>query len=137
MKKILAVLMFVAGASFAQDKEPDVKPVKFDAYCMSSKMFGVIAAKYEEQPMMVMISGRTVGEKDMEFTTVMFANPKTGSWSLVERIGEDVFCVVATGSKLAPYLGDRPPNSPNGNVPKKYEQSDKGELWVNRELMQR
>lgn len=121
MKKLLATLMFVSAAALAQEKDaPKVDTVKFDAYCMSTQAIGKILGKYEEQPMMNMIVGRDVEGKSMEFVTILFANPKTGTWSLVERVGEEAFCVTATGTKIAPHIGDRP--APKGNLPKKYEQ---------------
>ena len=128
MKKLLVALALISGSVLAQEKDgPKVDTVKFDAYCMTTQALGKILAKYEEQPMMSMIVGREVGGQSMEFVTIMFANPRSGTWSLVERVGEDAFCVTATGTKIAPYAGDR--------APQKKPQRGKEEIWVQRESM--
>jgi hypothetical protein len=131
VKRLLLVLALLAGSiATAQEKEaPKVETVKFDAYCMTTQALGAVLAKYEEQPMMSMLAGREVGGQSMEFVTIMFANPKSGTWSLVERVAEDAFCVTATGTKIAPYTGEQP-GQQKKSVPKKYEQQ-----WVQRDTL--
>jgi hypothetical protein len=77
--------------------------VKFDAYCVDARGLGEMLAEYEELPMMTMASGRTIKGSDKVFPSVLFANPKTKTWTLAEQVGENVYCVVATGSEIAPY----------------------------------
>lgn len=33
----------------------------------------------------------------------MFANPKTRTWTMVEYVADEMYCVVAVGSNLEPY----------------------------------
>ena len=98
VKKFLFCLMLISTPAMAK---PEV--VKFDAYCVDANGLGEMLAKYEELPMMTMASGRTVKGSDKIFPSVLFANPKAKTWTLAEQVSENIYCVVATGSEIAPY----------------------------------
>lgn len=53
--------------------------------------------KYEEVPFFRMASIRA---KDKIHDAVLFINPKTGSWTLVEDRGDGKLCVVGVGGDL-------------------------------------
>ena len=106
MKKLLLLLAcLIVGPTVAQSNKDTerLQVVKIDAYCMSEDTMSEITEKYQERPLLAMKSAREVSGKSLEFITILFANSKTSSWTLVEQVTENVYCVVATGDKLMPY----------------------------------
>ena len=102
MKKLLmALALIVPTISFAQDK--DVKVLKFDAYCMGSARMESVLNKFEERAFAKLKSERLVGSDTVKVESIMFANPKTRTWTIVEYVAEEMYCVVAVGSNLEPY----------------------------------
>ena len=75
--------------------------------CVQAEVVYSSLEEYGERPMMQMVSHRrmneTNGENINSYPTIMFVNPNTGTWSLVERHTEDVLCIVAIGQQMRPY----------------------------------
>lgn len=77
-----------------------VQRVALPVICTDGATMAETLATYGELPMMTMMTTREGSE---DSATVMFANPETRSWTLVEEIRDDVYCAVSMGQGLAPY----------------------------------
>ena len=73
--------------------------VSLPVECGSRSALSAMLKKYDEQPVMVFSSTRMVRQEVAEVPAVLFVNPVTTTWSLVEQVLDDVYCVVAQGDK--------------------------------------
>ena len=104
MKKLIfAILVASATTAFAQ-QEPQFQRIKMDIYCGDSSAVQSITNKFGEQGFINFKSERQVGTAFEEFRGIVFVNPKTGSFTMVEKITDDVYCVIAAGDKLEPHV---------------------------------
>lgn len=71
--------------------------------CTDKKEMSEILEAHGERAMMTMISHREIGGEVAEVPTVLFANPETLSWTLVERPRPEVYCAVGMGDNIRPY----------------------------------
>lgn len=101
-KLILSLLLLAASLSHAQETRKSTT-IRFDAPCGDSAQLGAILNEYQELPMIEMASERNNGTK-IQHTAILFVNPKTQTYTLVEQISEDLFCVISTGKGLTPYI---------------------------------
>lgn len=69
-------------------------------------LFGTLR-EFGEKPLLSLISNRitdTDGDKEEKFFPMMlFANPSTGTWSLIEKHDGDKVCVVSIGQQMKPF----------------------------------
>jgi hypothetical protein len=99
MKKLLILLALIPSLAYPSDETT----VEFSSYCMGEKKLNMLMQKYNESPMMTMTSTRILNEKMIRNSpTILFANPKEGSWTLVEKATDELYCVVATGVGITP-----------------------------------
>jgi hypothetical protein len=98
-KKLLSTLLFLPALAIAQ-----VDYVQFETVCVSKKMLDETVAKHGEKPFVIAVGHRLVDEKKVFHPVIMFMNPNTKTWTLVERIEPDTFCVVGVGSKMEPFF---------------------------------
>ena len=77
--------------------------VEFEGYCMTESQLNNLLQKYNEKPMFKMSSTRILSENMVKNSpTTLYANPKEGSWTLVEKSTDELYCVVATGMGITP-----------------------------------
>lgn len=77
--------------------------VDFEGYCMNELQLNNLLQKYNEKPMFRMSSTRILSENMVKNSpTTLYANPKEGSWTLVEKSTDELYCVVATGMGITP-----------------------------------
>ena len=98
MKKILSTLLFLPALAMAQ-----VEYVNFETICVSQKMLEETVAKHGEKPFVTAVGYRLAGDRKLFHPVVMFMNPDTKSWTLVEKI-DNSFCIVAVGTKIEPFF---------------------------------
>ena len=102
--KFLITVSLLTGTAWAQ-QDP---VVKLDALCIDRKgLEKVLSQDYQETPMLIMISGRTLGDRTVRLATVLFVNANTRSWTLIEQWDENRYCMVAGGTDMRPY-GEQP-----------------------------
>ena len=83
---------------------PDnVTTVQVDAYCVNTQSLYQIITEHEEKPMLTAISVRMIRDSEVPLATVLYVNPDTKSWTLVEKIRDDLYCVVGMGDNIKPY----------------------------------
>ena len=107
-KIIIALAGFLFFISAAAESFKDAAVVKFDALCMPAKSLVETSEEFGEIPMM-RGTGIRVIDKDLtvENSTVVFANPKSWSWTIWERVNEDIYCIVAIGKGLEPVTPEQ------------------------------
>lgn len=99
MKKLLLLLILLPTLAYPSEENT----VEFSSYCMSEKQLTNLLQKYKEVPMFTMSSTRVLNEKMIRHSpTTLFANPKEGSWTLVEKVMDELYCVIATGMGITP-----------------------------------
>ncbi len=99
MKKLLSTLLFLPALAIAQ-----VEYVHFETICISQKVLEETITKHGEKPFITAVGHRLVGDKKVFHPVLMFMNPDTKTWTVVERIEQDSFCVISVGSKMQPFF---------------------------------
>ena len=92
------ITLALAGPVVAQ-----TELVRFPAVCTTMVTLSEVLSEYDEMPAMTMISNREANNTILGFKTVMFINYETRTWTLVEKITKDSYCIVATGEDISPY----------------------------------
>ena len=98
-KKLLSTLLFLPALAIAQ-----VEYVNFETVCVSQKMLEESMTKHGEKPFITAVGHRFVGDKKVFNPVVMFMNPDTKSWTLVEKVEPNSFCVIGVGTKMEPFF---------------------------------
>lgn len=95
---LVVALALVSQSAWALDRY--TVPV----VCGTDAELTAILERYGERAMMIMSSERQLGSDAWQFSAVFFANPSTGTWTLIEQIQDDLYCAVASGTDLAPQV---------------------------------
>jgi hypothetical protein len=105
MKNLLCLLLIGASMLHSGHALSQETVIRFPAACASSDNIAEAISKFDESPAMTMISQRTQesGPGTANYT-LLFINYETKSWTLIERMADDVFCVIAAGTNIAPYV---------------------------------
>ena len=91
------IALAMSGPIWAQTVVP--MPVE----CGARSMLFAMLEEYDERPMMTFSSVRMIRQAPTIVPTVLFVNPVTTTWSLVEQVSDDVYCVVAQGDQAKSY----------------------------------
>ena len=95
-------LILLLAVLLANPARADIT-VDFEGYCMTEPQLKNLLQKYNEKPMFKMSSTRILSENMVKKSpTTLYANPKEGSWTLVEKSTDELYCVVATGMGITP-----------------------------------
>jgi len=107
MKKILFTALLLTQPALAVEKEVVQMPV----YCMSEKEMDRILSKHGEVSFVGGTSTRVLeGGKRQHHPIILFVNPDTRTWTLVERAGE-YYCAISLGEDLVPITKEDRPKS--------------------------
>lgn len=95
MKKLLIALMMIPSLTFAQR----VEKVMIETYCVGLGSLEKALDAYGEIPFV-----RGLGEREPVgvVSLVVFVNPLTQTWTIVEKIGTDKYCIMAAGGNFEP-----------------------------------
>lgn len=119
MKKLVFTLLMASATVFAQQSNPDV--IKLSVPCATVDKVMELLKQYEERPLLQMIAERD----KQELVTIMFVNPKTSTYSIVEQVNDKVYCVTGSGKGVMPYMGgaevEEPKQKPKSNRQNKKE----------------
>ena len=103
MRFVAFVLTAILGTgALADDRELTFRS-PFDAICTTPQIFAETLYNYGEIPIMRGQSLRSVNDTMVSMITVLFMNPKTGSWTLAEQMAGDTICVIAMGQDWEVY----------------------------------
>jgi len=97
--KILSTLLFIPALAMAEDSEI----VLFEALCVDLKTISETVKEYGELPFLTSTGHRVDGNRKKYNPTFLFLNPQSRSWTMVEKVDEDNYCVIAAGTKMEPY----------------------------------
>jgi hypothetical protein len=104
LKKIaasLAVTLGLTNLSFAASDKLTTLPSHL--MCVNEQQLSATLDDFQETPAMTMISTRIIMGQEVANSTVLFVNYKERTWTLVEKISEDMYCISALGSNIDPY----------------------------------
>lgn len=99
MKNILSFLLFLPVSLYANEEI-----VSFPVACYKDvKLVSRVISQYGEKAFVKGTSTRLT-EQDVPFKNevVMFVNPETKSWTLVEITKDRDFCIIGAGDNLIP-----------------------------------
>lgn len=102
MEKYLAALLFcISSATYSQGVLTSVPVI-----CTNLEELADALEKFNEIPILTSMSYRNSSEgNSYEFPSVIFANTKTGTYTIAEQVN-DMYCVVSIGENLKPYVDD-------------------------------
>jgi hypothetical protein len=102
MEKYLAAFLLMITASISAKNIQGSVPI----VCADEKEFVEAIVSFDEEPFITALSKRDLGNGLLTPTAlVIFLNPKTGSFTVAEKIS-DMYCVVAMGENMKPYLDE-------------------------------
>jgi hypothetical protein len=101
--KTLVLAASVLSMTAVQAK--DTRIVNFPATCVSAEEMIKMLIVFDEKVSLNMISTREGADgKTVRHPTLLFINYETKSWTLIEKIPTDEFCVIASGENVTPYI---------------------------------
>ena len=109
MKKFLLPLLLFPIVAISQSDNSTDNGFFADTkiVCVSEDVLFKSLNGYGEKPMVHMVSHRKINDGTEEsinsYPTILFVNPNTGTWTLVEKHTENILCVVTIGQQLKPY----------------------------------
>lgn len=98
MKKLFLALALVSSTTYASQK------FELTTVCSTGADIYKVLTDYDEKPMLKMKSNRLKRGTLVPYSNILFVNAKEGSFTMVEQYEEDLFCVVALGTDLEPYM---------------------------------
>lgn len=77
------------------------KPATYETICLNGKDLTNTVNEFKELPF---VRGLSVPltQQERKLSLVIFANPTTGSFTIVEKAGEDLYCILAIGGGFEP-----------------------------------
>ena len=105
LKYVLASLALTVGLSHPSiASESNALMLKIEIPCGTLEAIGDVLKQHGETPALTAAGIRDLGGRAVTVPSVLFINPKTKSWTLVEQIGENIYCVPALGQEMTPYI---------------------------------
>lgn len=98
----------LALAEPQQEPKISVIPLPLMIQCTDAEVVERMVKDYQEQPFIEGLgtwdipSGQTMGGR-----IEMYANPKSGTYTLVIAMSEDVKCIVISGTDIRPWLSGK------------------------------
>jgi hypothetical protein len=102
MNKITAAVVLASMALPVQAVDEHMMPV----FCVDYETLEATVAEWSEIPLLRGLSERGTERNEKNYTMVLFVNKETRSWTLVEQIDPDYYCVIGVGSKFEPVPGE-------------------------------
>lgn len=101
MKKLLAILLMMPVIAFSQtDEKVTIKTIQTE--CVDVKILNEIVAEFDELPFIRGLSNREVSKTVIQHSMVLFVNAKTGTWTVVEKTFDGLYCFLAVGTSFEP-----------------------------------
>jgi hypothetical protein len=101
MRKYLSLLAFFSGPAWAS--APTL--ATYDTVCINGAQLTETVQEFRELPYVRGIS-HGLDEVNKGLSLVVFVNPTTGSFTIVERAEPDLYCILAIGSGFEPVPRD-------------------------------
>jgi len=101
MKKLVLSILLLASSAVHAQQSPTPDAIKLTVPCATQAKVVEVLKEYDERPMLQMVSTR---DKE-ELVTIMFVNPKTLTYTIVEQVNDKVYCVTGSGKNVMVYMG--------------------------------
>ncbi len=102
LKQILASLALTVGIIHTSIASESVV-INTKTSCVSYPTLTEVLEKYGEIPFVSMTAYRSArGDTVVHLPAIMFVNPTTKSYTLVEKFNDELYCVISIGEKLNP-----------------------------------
>jgi hypothetical protein len=106
MKKLIVRLLAGVGMLCAASVHGETQVANIPTTCATAEALAELLVEYDETPALTMTSVRASKEKNKPTInrSLMFINYETKSWTLIERMADNVFCIIGAGDSAAPYV---------------------------------
>jgi hypothetical protein len=101
MKKILAMFLLMPSLVLANSEKPSLQISTYETVCLSAKDLTSLIDEFKEIPYVRGISRPVVGD-DSSLPLVIFVNPQTKTFTIAEKAGTDIYCILAVGANFQP-----------------------------------
>jgi hypothetical protein len=107
LKKLTASLALTVGIANPSIANEVIK-LPTELVCASEAGVEEVLNKYGEIPFATMTTFREIsGSGFTNNPMVIFVNPKTKTFTILEQITTDLYCVVSLGDNISPYLEEK------------------------------
>jgi len=100
MKKIIVVIcsLFISNQIYAADI------LSLPVACADAKIVENLMMDYNEVALSGGISNRETKDNKMHSSlSLLFANVQTGTWTLIEKLDANTYCIIATGTNFREF----------------------------------
>lgn len=101
MKKLIAMFLLVPSLVLANPLKSDLEVATMQTICLDIKSLTELLNEFEEIPY-VRGQSRSITNDGPSLSLVIFVNPKSGSFTIVERADKDSYCLLAVGNRFEP-----------------------------------
>ena len=107
LKKLIALLALTVGITNPSIADEVIK-LPTELVCGSEAGMSEVLDKYGEIPFATMTAFREIpGSGFTNNAMVIFVNPKTKTFTILEQLTKDVYCVVSLGDNINPYIEEK------------------------------
>jgi len=117
MKSIIATMCMSAATAWATPPGSDFTVASVDTICISLKQLTEITDEAKELPY-VRGQSHPIMTEGAPLSMVIFVNPTTGTFTIAERVAQDMYCLLALGSRFEPV-----PKEARNTIRKEQEKS--------------
>jgi hypothetical protein len=97
MKKLLILLCVIPSLVFAKEVINEPRTIS----CLNKENIYKILGEFDEVPFIRALNAPVLGVANFN-SLVIFVNLKTGSFTIVEKVEEQKYCVLAVGGNFEP-----------------------------------
>lgn len=97
MEKCLALLFFIASTAHAGT---------ILTYCSDKDEFNETINEFNESPIARGISARPSKDLVVDLPMVIFVNKETRSFTIAEKKGDNLYCIISVGTAFMPLTED-------------------------------
>jgi hypothetical protein len=101
MKSLMAVAVMMPMLAWATPPGSDFTVATVDTICISLKQLTEITDEAQELPY-VRGQSHPIMTEGAPLSMVIFVNPTTGTFTIAERVAQDMYCLLALGSRFEP-----------------------------------
>ena len=101
MKSWVAAIAFLPALTWATPPGTDFTVATVDTICVSLKTLTEITDEAQELPY-VRGQSHPIMTEGAPLSMVIFVNPTTGTFTIAERVAQDMYCLLALGSRFEP-----------------------------------
>ena len=105
MKKLIAMFLLMPTLVLANSEKPSLQISTYETVCLSAKDLSNLIDEFKEIPYVRGVSKPVVGD-DSSLPLVIFVNPQSKTFTIVERASKDIYCILAVGANFQPVPKD-------------------------------